>query len=96
MADELAPLRKAIQQWEPDIVFNLLEEFHGESVFDHNVVRTLPMRYFTSPKPPPIITGVPVPYPNFAGTPSNGQILFFDEADALFGKRTNVQSRRLP
>lgn len=50
------------------------------------------MRYFTSVKQPPIITGVPVPYPDSAGAQSNGQILFFDEADALFGKRTEVRS----
>jgi len=39
--NELAPLRKALQEWEPDIVFNMLEEFDGESVFDHNVVSYL-------------------------------------------------------
>jgi len=39
--DELAPLRRAIQEWKPDIVFNLLEEFHGLTVYDHNVVSYL-------------------------------------------------------
>jgi D-alanine-D-alanine ligase len=39
--DELAPLRKALQEWSPDIVFNLLEEFHGQAVYDHNVVSYL-------------------------------------------------------
>jgi D-alanine-D-alanine ligase len=39
--DELAPIRKAIQDWQPDIVFNLLEEFHGESIFDHSIVSYL-------------------------------------------------------
>lgn len=36
--DELAPLRSAIQDWKPDIVFNLLEEFHGQPMYDQNVV----------------------------------------------------------
>ena len=39
--DELAPLRKALQEGDPDIVFNLLEEFHGQAVYDHNVVSYL-------------------------------------------------------
>jgi D-alanine-D-alanine ligase len=39
--DELAPLRRAIREWEPDVVFNLLEEFHGEAVYDQNVVSYL-------------------------------------------------------
>ena len=39
--DELAPLRRAIQDWEPHIVFNLLEEFHGQAVYDQNVVSYL-------------------------------------------------------
>ncbi len=39
--DELAPLRKILQESEPDIVFNLLEEFHGLAVYDHNVVSYL-------------------------------------------------------
>ena len=39
--DELAPLRKTLLESEPDIVFNLLEEFHGQAVYDHNVVSYL-------------------------------------------------------
>jgi len=39
--DELAPLRTALWEWKPDIVFNLLEEFHGQAVYDHNVVSYL-------------------------------------------------------
>lgn len=35
---ELRPIRDAIDRLQPDIVFNLLEEFHGEPAFDHNVV----------------------------------------------------------
>ena len=49
------------------------------------------MRFFTPPKQPPIFTGVPIPYPNIVGARSNDQVLFFDEADALFGKRTEVR-----
>jgi D-alanine-D-alanine ligase len=38
---ELRPIREAVDALKPDIVFNLLEEFHGETVYDHNVVSYL-------------------------------------------------------
>jgi D-alanine-D-alanine ligase len=38
---ELRPIREAVDAIAPDIVFNLLEEFHGETVYDHNVVSYL-------------------------------------------------------
>jgi D-alanine-D-alanine ligase len=38
ISDELKPLRDAANDWKPDIVFNLLEEFRGEAIFDQNVV----------------------------------------------------------
>lgn len=41
LADELAPLRLAITEWKPHIVFNLLEEFHGLTEFDQHVVSYL-------------------------------------------------------
>lgn len=41
VADELAPIRTVIQEWEPHIVFNLLEEFLGRQDFDHHVVSFL-------------------------------------------------------
>lgn len=39
--DELRPIRQALEAWKPDIVFNLLEEFRGEAVYDQNVVAFL-------------------------------------------------------
>jgi D-alanine-D-alanine ligase len=39
--DDLAPLRHAIQDFKPHIAFNLLEEFRGETMLDHNVVSYL-------------------------------------------------------
>jgi D-alanine-D-alanine ligase len=39
--DDLTPLRRAIQNFKPHIVFNLLEEFHGEPLLDQNVVSYL-------------------------------------------------------
>ncbi|MEO6487614.1 MAG: D-alanine--D-alanine ligase [Thermoanaerobaculia bacterium] len=39
--DELSPIRAAIEEWKPDIVFNLLEEFLGRQDFDHHVVSYL-------------------------------------------------------
>lgn len=38
---ELTPIRDAVEEWKPDIVFNLLEEFHGESLYAQNVVALL-------------------------------------------------------
>ena len=39
--DELRPLRNAVEDFKPHVVFNLLEEFHGEVLFDQNVVAYL-------------------------------------------------------
>jgi D-alanine-D-alanine ligase len=41
VADELGPIRHVIEDWKPDIVFNLLEEFMGRQDFDHHVVSFL-------------------------------------------------------
>ncbi|HVY94240.1 MAG TPA: hypothetical protein VHA14_15875, partial [Bryobacteraceae bacterium] len=38
---ELTPIRDEIENWKPDIVFNLLEEFHYESLYAQNVVSLL-------------------------------------------------------
>ena len=39
--DELAPIRDAVESFKPHVVFNLLEEFDGEAVYDHSVVSYL-------------------------------------------------------
>jgi D-alanine-D-alanine ligase len=36
--DDLAPVRKVIEEWKPHIAFNLLEDFAGNSAFDYYVV----------------------------------------------------------
>lgn len=41
VAGELAEIRKTIEEWKPHVVFNLLEEFDGEAVFDQHVVSYL-------------------------------------------------------
>src|SRR3954452_21252089 len=38
---ELKPIRDEIESWKPDIVFNLLEQFHGEAAYDQNVASYL-------------------------------------------------------
>ncbi len=38
---ELKPIRDEIDSWKPDVVFNLLEEFHGETAYDQNVASYL-------------------------------------------------------
>ena len=39
--DELKPIRDEIETWKPDVVFNLLEEFHGVATYDQNVASYL-------------------------------------------------------
>ena len=39
--DELKPVRDAIEGFKPQVVFNLLEEFHGEVFYDHHVASYL-------------------------------------------------------
>jgi hypothetical protein len=36
--DELKPIRDEIDSWKPDVAFSLLEQFHGEVIYDQNVV----------------------------------------------------------
>jgi D-alanine-D-alanine ligase len=38
---ELKPIRDEIVTWKPDVVFNLLEQFHGETAYDQNVASYL-------------------------------------------------------
>lgn len=42
--DDLAPLRRAIDEWNPHVVFNLLEEFHNRVQFDAHVVSYLELK----------------------------------------------------
>lgn len=42
--DELAPLGKALEEVKPHVVFNLLEEFHGETIYDQHVVSYLELK----------------------------------------------------
>ncbi len=44
LSDELAPLRTAIEEFEPHVVFNLLEEFDGQAIFDAHVVGYLELQ----------------------------------------------------
>ena len=39
--DELRPLRTVLEEWKPELVFNLLEEFQDQVVFDQHVVSFL-------------------------------------------------------
>jgi D-alanine-D-alanine ligase len=39
--DEFLPIRDAVEEFRPDVVFNLLEEFHSNVLFDQNVVSLL-------------------------------------------------------
>lgn len=41
--DDLAPIRRAIEEWKPHIAFNLIEDFAGEAAFDYYVVSYLEM-----------------------------------------------------
>ena len=39
--DELKPIRDEIDNWKPDVAFSLLEQFHGEVIYDQNVASYL-------------------------------------------------------
>ena len=39
--DAVVPIRHAVEEWQPDIVFNLLDEFQGEAIYDQHVVAYL-------------------------------------------------------
>jgi D-alanine-D-alanine ligase len=39
--DELKPIRDEVETFKPNIVFNLLEQFHGETAYDQNVASYL-------------------------------------------------------
>jgi D-alanine-D-alanine ligase len=41
VGDDLAVVRRAVQEWKPEIVFNMMEAFHELGTFDHNVVSYL-------------------------------------------------------
>ena len=41
VGSDLGVIRNAIDEWQPHIVFNLLEDFHGVPIFDQNVVSYL-------------------------------------------------------
>lgn len=41
--DDLAPVRKTIEEWKPHIAFNLVEDFAGVSAFDYYMVSYLAM-----------------------------------------------------
>ncbi len=36
--DDLGPIRQAILEWQPQIAFMMLEEFHGVTSYDHALV----------------------------------------------------------
>ena len=38
---ELQPIRDQVEEWKPDVVFNLLNEFHGETLYATNVAAFL-------------------------------------------------------
>ena len=39
--DAVIPIREAVEDWKPHIVFNLLDEFQGEAIYDQHVVAFL-------------------------------------------------------
>jgi D-alanine-D-alanine ligase len=41
VSEDLKPIREAVKHWRPHIVFNLLEEFQNEAVFDQHIVAYL-------------------------------------------------------
>ena len=42
---ELKPIRDEVDEWKPDIIFNLLNEFHGETLFGQNIAAFLELSH---------------------------------------------------
>ena len=49
VADELKPIRDEIENWKPNVVVTLLEEFQGEAIYDQNVTSFLELIAFRIP-----------------------------------------------
>ncbi len=43
--DELKPIRDEVESWKPDVALTLLEEFHGEAIYDQNVASFLELMH---------------------------------------------------
>jgi D-alanine-D-alanine ligase len=43
--DELKPIRDEIDAWKPNVVLTLLEQFHGEAIYDQNVASYLELSH---------------------------------------------------
>ncbi len=43
--DELKPIRDEIENWKPDVVLTLLEQFRGEAIYDQNVASFLELMH---------------------------------------------------
>ena len=43
--DELKPIRDEIDAWKPHVVLTLLEQFHGEAIYDQNVASYLELSH---------------------------------------------------
>lgn len=43
--DELKPIRDELESFKPDVVLTLLEEFHGEAIYDQNVASFLELMH---------------------------------------------------
>jgi D-alanine-D-alanine ligase len=43
--DELKPIRDEIETWKPNVVLTLLEQFHGEAIYDQNVASYLELMH---------------------------------------------------
>jgi len=86
--NDLGVIRRAIEEYRPHIAFNLLEEFHGDSLYDQHVVSYLELGLlpYTGCNPrgltlahdkalsKKILTYHRIPVPNFAVFPVNRKV----------------------
>lgn len=82
---DLSVIHSAIEQWKPDIAFNLLEEFDGVAVYDQHVVSYLELLHlpYTGSNPrglmlardkvltKKVLAFHKIPYPEFMEVPQN-------------------------
>ena len=59
VAEDLSIIRNKVEEFKPNIVFNLLEEFQGEAIFDQNIVSYLELLRipYTGSNPKGLIIG---------------------------------------
>ncbi len=71
IGDQIGELRRVIREWQPEIAFNLLEEFSGIGSYDHYVVALLEL--IARALHPGRVAGRDCPHPDGRGPPGGSE-----------------------